>query len=119
MKIAPNFFWSQPGRRYATEPARRTTLLLGVDIPLALEARIDFPAGSKILDAGDSGVVVTAGGSVRFAEQREAKGTQVIVRRQAQLPLVRVEPKDYAEVAGKLRRVDPLESAEIRVQLPK
>ena len=53
MKISPNFFWSQPGRRYATEPARRTTLLLGVDIPLALEAGM-FPT-PQIRGFGTSG----------------------------------------------------------------
>jgi hypothetical protein len=118
LKISPTFFRSQPARRYATEPARRTTLLLGADVPLDLEAHIDLPAGSKVVDAGDSGEVATAGGRLRFAERRDVKGAQVILRRQARLPLSRVEPKDYAEVAGKLRRVDPLESADIRVQLP-
>ena len=116
LKIAPTFFRSQPGRRYATEPARKTTLLLGADIPLDLEARIELPAGTKVLDAGDSGEVVAGG--LRFAERREVKGGTVILRRQSRLPLMRVEPKDYADVAGKLRRVDPLESAEIRIQLP-
>jgi len=83
-----------------------------------LEARIDLPPGTKVVDAGDSGEVVTAAGAVRFAERREVKGGQVIVRRQSRLPLSRVDPKEYPEVAGKLRRVDPLESAEIRIQLP-
>jgi hypothetical protein len=118
LKIAPTFFRSQPGRRYATEPVRRTTLLLGADVPLDLQARIELPAGAKVVDVGDSGEVVTGGGALRFAERREVKGDQVIIRRQARLPLGRVEPKEYADVAGKLRRVDPLESAEIRVQLP-
>jgi tetratricopeptide (TPR) repeat protein len=118
LKIAPTFFRSQPGRRYATEPARRTTLLLGADVPLDLEARIELPAGTKVVDAGDDGEVVTAAGALRFAERREVKGGQVVLRRQSRLPLARVEPKDYADVAAKLRRVDPLESAEIRIQLP-
>jgi tetratricopeptide (TPR) repeat protein len=118
LKIAPTFFRSQPGRRYATEPTRRTTLQLGADVPMDLEARIDLPPGTKVVDPGDNGEVVTAGGAVRFAERREVKGGQVILRRQSRLPLARVEPKEYPEVAGKLRRVDPLENAEIRVQLP-
>ncbi|HXU82941.1 MAG TPA: hypothetical protein VN914_16195, partial [Polyangia bacterium] len=116
LKIAPTFYRSQPGRRYATEPSRKTTLLLGADVPLDLEARIELPPGVKVVDVGDSGEV--AAGVVRFAERREVKGRQVIIRRQSRLPMARVEPRDYAEVAGKLRRVDPLESAEIRVQLP-
>ena len=54
-------------------------------------------------------------------EHREAHASatpQVILKRQARLPLTRVAPSDYAEAAAKLRRVDPLEAAEIRVQLP-
>jgi tetratricopeptide (TPR) repeat protein len=118
LKIAPTFFRSQPARRYATEPARRTTLLLGADVPLDLEARIELPPGTKVIDPGDSGEVITAGGALRFAEHREVKGGQIILRRQARLPITRVEPRDYAEVAAKLRRVDPIEADEIRIQLP-
>ena len=122
LKLAPTFYRSQPGRRYATEPGRRTTLLLGFDVPVDLEARFELPRGARVLDAGASAVVDA--GQARFAEQREiapaaAGGSpRVTVRRQARLPLVRVTPKDYPDVAGKLRRVDPLEQAEIRVELP-
>jgi hypothetical protein len=122
LKISPTFFRSQPGRRFATEPRRRTTLLIGFDVPLDLEARLDLPAGAKVLDVGESADIAAApDGSARFAERREVRGgatPQVIVRRQVRLPLLRVAPAEYVELAGKLRRVDPLEQAEIRVALP-
>jgi cellulose synthase operon protein C len=122
LKISPSFFRAQPGRRFATEPRRRTTLLLGFDVPLDLEARLDLPPGAKVLDAGESAeIAAAADGTARFAERREVRGgaaPQVIVRRQVRLPLLRVAPVDYTELAGKLRRVDPLEQAEIRVSLP-
>jgi tetratricopeptide (TPR) repeat protein len=122
LKIVPTFFRSQPGRRYATEPSRRTSLLLGPDVPLDLEARLELPAGAKVIDAGDNGAVTAAGGALRFAEHREVKAgggssPQVILRRQSRLPVLRVAPGDYAETAAKLRRVDPLEQAEIRFSL--
>jgi tetratricopeptide (TPR) repeat protein len=118
LKLAPTFFRSQPARRYATEASRKSTLLLGPDVPLDLEARFELPAGAKVLDRGESGDVTAAGGLVRFAEQREGQGNAIVVRRQARLPLLRVPPDAYAELVGKLARVDSLEAAEIRIALP-
>jgi hypothetical protein len=40
------------------------------------------------------------------------------LRRRWQLPISRVRPADYDQVAGELRQVDPLEQGEIRVELP-
>jgi tetratricopeptide (TPR) repeat protein len=118
LKFAPTFYRTQPGRRYATEPRRRTTELLGPDLPLDLEARFELPAGVKVVDPGDDGEVATIKGSARFAERREAKGGALTIRRQSRLPLSRVSPADYADVAAKLRQVDPLESAEVRLSVP-
>jgi hypothetical protein len=122
LKISPTFFRAQPGRRYATEPRRRTSLFVGADIPFDLQARIELPPGTKVLDAGDSGEITAAGGAIRFAEHRETRpgpAPQVLLRRQARLSVTRVAPADYAEVARKLRRIDPLEVAEIRISLPR
>jgi hypothetical protein len=121
LKLAPTFFRAQPGHRYAAEPRRRTTLQLGFDVPLELEARLVLPPGARLLDAGDSGAVAAGpGGVVRFAERREAHAgasPEVILRREMRLPLVRVPPADYPAVAAQLRRVDPLEQSEIRLQI--
>jgi hypothetical protein len=122
LKLAPTFFRAQPGHRYAAEPRRRTTLQLGFDVPLELEARLVLPPGARLLDAGDNGSVAAGpGGAVRFAERREGRGganPEVILRRELRLPLVRVQPSDYPAVAAQLRRVDPLEQSEIRVAVP-
>jgi hypothetical protein len=120
LKLAPTFFRAQPGHRYAAEAQRRTTLLLGFDVPLDLEARLILPPGSRLLDAGDSGTVAAGpGGVVRFAERRDARAgasPEVILRRETRLPLLRVKPADYPALAAQLRRVDPLEQSEIRLQ---
>jgi hypothetical protein len=122
LKLAPTFFRAQPGHRYAAEAHRRTTLLLGFDVPLELEARLILPSGARLLDAGDSGTVAAGpGGVVRFAERREGHAgasPEVVLRRELRLPLVRVAPADYPTVAAQLRRVDPLEQSEIRLAVP-
>ena len=124
--LRPGFFLSQPGRRYFTESQRRTPLQLGYDVPLLLEAEIELPVGAQVIDLGSSGSI-TAGGA-RFSEERQvqveassadARGTvRLLLRRRWQLPLARVLPADYDEMAGNLRQVDPLEQGEIRVELP-
>jgi hypothetical protein len=122
-KLAPTFFRAQPGRRFATEQKRRTGLLVGVDVPLDLEASIELPAGARVLELGaGGGVTAGKGGEIRFVEQREQVAGQnpprLVLRRQARLPILRVLPADYEAVASQLRRVDPLEQAEIRFAIP-
>jgi hypothetical protein len=124
--LRPGFFLAQPGRRYFTEPQRRTPLQLGYDVPLLLEADIELPAGSQVLDLGSSGSI-TAGGAL-FSEERQVQidgphgdapgAAHLLLRRRWQLPLARVLPADYDEMASNLRQVDPLEQGEIRVELP-
>ena len=70
---------------------------------------------------------VTAGGA-RFSEERQVQveaagadtpGTvRVLLRRRWQLPLSRVLPAEYDQMASNLRQVDPLEQGEIRVEVP-
>jgi hypothetical protein len=123
--LRPSFFLSQPGRRYAAESHRRTSLQLGYDVPLLLEADLELPAGAQVIDLGASGSITA--GEARFSEERlvqvevpagNAPGTaHLLLRRRWQLPLSRVLPADYDEVASNLRQVDPLEQGEIRVEL--
>jgi hypothetical protein len=42
----------------------------------------------------------------------------VSLRRQSRLPIMRVLPGDYQNVAAKLRAVDPVEQGEIRIAVP-
>jgi hypothetical protein len=42
----------------------------------------------------------------------------LLLRRRWQLPISRVLPANYDQVAGELRQVDPLEQGEIRLELP-
>jgi cellulose synthase operon protein C len=118
LHVRPAFFQSQPGRRFGTEAARKTALRLGFDVPVDLDAEIVLPAGAKTVDLGQSGDV-KVGGAV-FREERATAAlpdgtSKVIVRRQSRLPLMRVEPGDYAAVATQLRAVDPVEQSEIRI----
>ena len=124
--LRPGFFLSQPGRRYSSESQRRTPLQLGYDVPLLLEADIELPAGARVVDMGASGSIAV--GEARFSEERQVQvegaraGTpgavHLLLRRRWQLPLSRVLPADYDEIASNLRQVDPLEQGEIRVELP-
>ena len=124
--LRPGFFLSQPGRRYFAESQRRTPLQLGYDVPLLLEADIELPAGSQVIDLGSSGSI-TAGGAL-FSEERQVQvdgprgsspsAAHLLLRRRWQLPLARALPADYDELASNLRQVDPLEQGEIRVELP-
>jgi hypothetical protein len=124
--LRPGFFLSQPGRRYFTESQRRTPLQLGYDVPLLLEAEIELPAGARAIDVGGSGSVTA--GQARFSEERQVQveagavdtpgAVRLLLRRRWQLPLARVLPADYDEMASNLRQVDPLEQGEIRVEVP-
>jgi tetratricopeptide (TPR) repeat protein len=115
--LRPTFFRSQPGRRFATEPLRKTTLALGYDIPLDLDAQIALPPGARVLDLGQSGTV-RAGEALFVEERRLQAGNVVELHRSARLPLMRVAPADYQNVAAQLRAVDPMEQAEIRIAVP-
>jgi cellulose synthase operon protein C len=125
LKLVPTFFRSQPGRRYATLRSRRTALLLGADVSLDLEVRIDLPPGAQVTDAGPSGSILAGPKSeIRFVEQRQVRpsrpggssGPRLLLRRQVRMPLFRAPPERYETLAAQLRRIDPLEQAEIRVR---
>jgi hypothetical protein len=121
LHLRPVFFQAQPGRRFGTEPQRKTTLMLGYDIPLDLDAEIALPSGAKVMDVGQGGDV-RAGGA-RFFEKRQVFDAgdglvTVSLRRQSRLPIMRVMPGDYQNLAAKLRAVDPVEQGEIRIAVP-
>lgn len=122
LHLRPTFFRSQPGRRYGTEPQRETVLVLGPDVFLDLSAVLRLPAGAKVIDVGQSSVIDLEPAFSFFVEERKAAwqgGDPIIsLNRISSLPLMRVQPADYQRVAAQLRAVDPLEQAEIRIQLP-
>jgi hypothetical protein len=121
LRLRPAFFQSQPGRRFGTEPTRKTALMLGFDVPLDLDAEIELPPGAKVMELGQ-GVDVAAGGA-RFSEERRVSSVgeapvSITLRRLSHLPIMRVLPGDYQDFAAKLRAVDPIEQAEIRIAVP-
>ena len=124
MRIAPTFFRSQPGRRFAAEPQRATALMLGFDVPTRVTATVELPRGARVDDAGlRRDLVISRAGGYRFVEDRqlrkgEAGGPSVLVlRREATLPIMRVTPDEYGAVAADLRRVDGAEQEEIRIPI--
>ncbi len=140
IKLLPTFFRSQPGRRFATEPQRSTTLVLGFDVPFHLTATVELPRAAE-LAAGAGGAEnerVERKGAYRFVEERRLRAARpskasgvgagrvgaeapdadvLVLTRDSTLPLSRVAPEDYARVAADLRRVDGLEQQEIRIRL--
>ena len=117
LRLRPVFFRALPGRRFGTEPQRKTTLSLGPDVPLDLDAEFVLPAGAKVLEVGQGGEV--SAGQARFSERRQVvDGSTVKLHRSSRLPLMRVRPAEYQAVAAKLRAVDSLEQAEIRIAVP-
>jgi hypothetical protein len=124
MRLLPTFFRSQPGRRFATEPVRSTTLMLGFDVPFHMTATVELPRTAKLVELGAGGAErVERKGAYRFVEERRLRGHDgpggdvLVLTRESSLPLSRVSPRDYAGVAADLRRVDGLEQREIRIRL--
>ncbi|HSS37205.1 MAG TPA: hypothetical protein VLT58_00405, partial [Polyangia bacterium] len=121
MRIAPTFFRSQPGRRFAAEPQRSTSLVLGFDVPTRMTATVELPGAARLDAPGlESGLVVARAGGYRFVEARDVEPGRpnvIVLRRESTLPIMRVAPDQYAGVAADLRRVDGAEQAEIRIRL--
>ncbi|HEY0715715.1 MAG TPA: hypothetical protein VGF45_23735, partial [Polyangia bacterium] len=123
---APPFFSVGAGRRYATASARRTSLLLGPEIPLELDAEITLPRGSRVLHAGRGGEVVLSGAAGHLRETRAVvaatdtskAGPTIRLQRSARLPLTRVSVEAYQTTAAALRRMDVIERDDIRIALP-
>jgi hypothetical protein len=86
---------------------------------------MEMPAGARVIDLGASGSLEAAG--AHFSEERMVKAesstangpglAHLLLRRRWHLPLARVLPANYDDVASKLRQVDSLESGEIRVDV--
>jgi hypothetical protein len=121
IKLSPTFFRSQPGRRFAAEPRRSTTLMLGFDVPVRLNATVVLPPSARVIGpATPPAGLVARKGAYRFVEERTARAGSpevLLLHRESALPLTRVPPSEYAGVAADLRRVDGLEQQEIRIRL--
>ena len=128
MRLLPTFFRSQPGRRFATEPQRSTTLVLGFDVPFHMTATVELPRAATLVEplgAGDhkrdeNVERVERKGAYLFVEERRLRAGApevLVLTRDSTLPLSRVAPSEYAGVAADLRRVDGLEQREIRIRL--
>jgi hypothetical protein len=122
LRIEPTFFRSQPGRRFAAEPQRTTSLMLGFDVPVRFTATVELPGAARVEDAGGKDIVISRRDGYRFVEERRiragADGTPsvLVLRRESALPIMRVTPGEYADVAADLRRVDGVEQEEIRIR---
>jgi tetratricopeptide (TPR) repeat protein len=124
MRIAPTFFRSQPGRRFAAEPQRATALMMGFDVPTRITATVELPRAARIDEASlRKDVVIARAGGYRFVEDRQlhsgvsGRPNVLVLRRESDLPIMRVSPAEYADVAADLRRVDGAEQEEIRIRL--
>ncbi len=125
MTLLPTFFRSQPGRRFATEARRETTLMLGFDVPVHLRATVELPRAADLVEAtpgvpGGGVDRVERAGGYHFVEERRLRAGSpevLVLTRDSAMPLQRIAPRDYAGVAADLRRVDGLEQQAIRIRL--
>ena len=121
LTLEPRFFLAQPGRRYATEPVRKTSLLMGPDVPLDLQVTMQWPAEAKVLELGKAMDISPLGPQgPRFVEERvvdKMVSSTVVLRRRNHMDIVRVSPDRYPQLSAALRRVDSVEQAPIRVRL--
>jgi hypothetical protein len=123
IRFLPTFFRSQPGRRYATEPRRRTTLMTGFDVPLDLSARVELPPSARFVEAprgAAAGDIIARPDGYRFVEDRRIEvgsnaAPVLILKREARFPIMRVPLQEYPSIAAELRRVDAREQEEIRI----
>jgi tetratricopeptide (TPR) repeat protein len=121
LRLHPVFFQAQPGRRFGSEPSRKTALMLGYEVPLDLDAEIVLPGGARVIDMGQGGNVIVGGASFREERQVGASGdgaVSIVLKRRSRLPIMRVVPGDYLDIAAKLRAVDPVEQGEIKIAVP-
>ena len=114
LRVSPTFFRAQPGRRYAVEPRRATSMMTSFDVPTTLVARIELPAGAQIAQAAGIAPPRTGETPYHYSEARQfgvtSSGVPLLtVRRVARLPLMRVAPDAYPAFAQDLRRVDAAE----------
>ena len=67
--------------------------------------------------------MIARAGGYRFVEDRRLRSggadhpNVLVLRRESELPIMRVSPAEYADVAADLRRVDGAEQEEIRIRL--
>src|SRR4029079_7892578 len=96
MRIAPTFFRSQPGRRFAAEPQRATALMLRFDVPTRITATVELPRAARIDEASmHKDVVIARAGGYRFVEDRQLRSggsghpSVLVLRRESELPIMR------------------------------
>jgi hypothetical protein len=120
MRLRPFLYRAQPGRRFATEPARKTGLQIAFTLPVELTMDLSLAPGLTVLDAGKGKAegwrqVFQVPGipHAAFLEERSVEGNRLRLHRVSHLPSARVTVGSYAAVASILRQVDVAESSEI------
>ncbi len=98
LRLRPEFFQAQPGRRFGTEPRRKTTLMLGYDIPLDLDAEIELPRRRE----GNRPGAGRGGEGRRRTLSREAAGERRARRFAQHLPAPPSAPSHHARAARRL-----------------
>ena len=115
----PALLPSELAASYARVGERSFDQLLGSPVDLGATFRITLPAGARFTTVPKNAAFEgPAGSDIRFSlDGRFDKQTLVLTRR-VQIPLGRVSPKAYPELAGFCRRVDEIEAKELVFSLP-
>src|SRR5690606_4609167 len=104
------------GPSLAAMPSRQTPQLVPTAAQTDVRVHVRLPAGARLVQApGD--LELSAGDAVRFALSVTASDAEVRLRRQVQVPVMRVAVDDYPRFAGFCRAVDQAEAQQIAYRL--
>ena len=111
--VLPGLFPTQLTPRFAQMSARTTGQLVGPPLDIDVELRIRAESGTA-QPLAPVELRTPSGG--RFVMRTTLDGDTLVVERHVRLPLMRVEPGDYAEFAAFMRQADAAEAREIPIQ---
>jgi hypothetical protein len=103
--------------RFARSGSRTTTALVAPGQAAEVRTRIALPKGARVVTLPKAGSL-KLGGEASFAARAELRREQAEITRSVRLPLMRVEPEQYAAFANFCRTADALEASELVVELP-
>ena len=110
-EIFPALFPAQLGVNFASQASRTTTQLVGPPVDLEISLTLRHAGRATPMDA----VQLDGPGGARFDMSVETSDGSTTITRKLLVPMMRVEPSDYAAFAEWAREVDGAEARELRL----